>query len=432
MGIRQCLSSSRRVFSEKGSLGPRQEKETTSTSWSSPPNEEEEETGPTKDLSDPDGIGASLSQHCAASVFSSQTIDLQFSGGTSPSQQTESGPGLEKDPTRPQTSILLLIMSDIQRLTLISDATNEFPKNANNSFKVRLPERLSLPGDGWHASLMSLTVPDQGQSNGVIASDPHTQVVKFTVTYLTRKYAIGDYRRVSFKTKKYIVESEDIMSARHSVTSGSLFWKLLMQEVHNKIMEKLMYEQDYVKTFNADERPPVSVKKNWMPTMTWKDDALILHALSKGELLNSTKTKALTSFSLDVGVAEKFVLIEKPKGWATHRLGPNIQFTCPPVTYDDKTHPTDPSNRSDMYWDGEHYAGTQPTDLTREVMDQMYQVKNKRLHLSRMVEWQFNNLDSSFEKLVGTSKRTVMIYSDVVESTVVGSGKFPCYAKCSY
>ena len=40
-----------------------------------------------------------------------------------------------------------------------------------------------------------------------------------------------------------------------------------------------------------------------------------------------------------------------------------------------------------------------------------------------MVEWQFNNLNASFEKLVVTSKRTVMVY--LVESTVVGSGKFP-------
>ena len=71
-------------------------------------------------------------------------------------------------------------MSDIQRLMLISDPTNEFPKNANNSFKVRLPERLTLPGEGWHATLMSLTVPDQGQSKAVIATDPHTKVVKST------------------------------------------------------------------------------------------------------------------------------------------------------------------------------------------------------------------------------------------------------------
>ena len=42
-----------------------------------------------------------------------------------------------------------------------------------------------------------------------------------------------------------------------------------------------------------------------------------------------------------------------------------------------------------------------------------------------MVEWQLNNLNASFEKLVVTSKRTVMVYLNVVESTVIGSGKFP-------
>ena len=166
-------------------------------------------------------------------------------------------------------------MSHIQRLTLISDPTNEFPNNANNSFKVRLPERLTLRDEGWHAPLMSLTVPDQGQSNAVIATDPHTKVVTFSVTYLTRKYILGEYRRVSFQTKDYVVELEDIMSAKHPVTSGSLFCQRAMQEVHNKTMVALMYEQDYAKTYDADERPLVSVKKNWMPRMTWKDHALI-------------------------------------------------------------------------------------------------------------------------------------------------------------
>ena len=78
-------------------------------------------------------------------------------------------------------------MSVIKRLTLISDPTDEFPKNANNSFKVRLPERLSLPGEGWHAALMSLTVPDLGQSNAVIASDPHTKVIRYNMTYVIRE-----------------------------------------------------------------------------------------------------------------------------------------------------------------------------------------------------------------------------------------------------
>ena len=86
---------------------------------------------------------------------------------------------------------------------------------------------------------------------------------------------------MSFKTKEYIVELEDIMSAKHSVTPGSLFRKRLMQEVHNTIMVKLMYEQDYAKTFDRDERLLVSLKKNLMPTMTWKDDALILYVVPK-------------------------------------------------------------------------------------------------------------------------------------------------------
>ena len=316
-------------------------------------------------------------------------------------------------------------MSEIKRLTLISDPTDEFPKNANNSFKVRLLERLSLPGTGWHASLMSLTVPDQGQSNAVIAADPHTKVVKFSLTYLTRLYMSGSYRRVTFKTKDYGVELEDIMSAKQSVTTGSEFWKRVMQEVHNKVMQSLMNEQNAALSFNGDERPVVSVKKNWMPMMTWKGDTLVLHAVPKGDVLKSDKTTTTTTFMMDLGIAERFGFVQQLQGVVGHVLGPNLQFTCPTVTYTDQTLPSGSSFRSQYNWNGEHYVGTQPTDLTSDLMDQVFEVKGKRLHLFKMVEWQFNNLNASFEKIVGTSKRTVMVYSDIVESTVVGSGKYP-------
>ena len=288
-------------------------------------------------------------------------------------------------------------MNDIQRITLISDPTNEFPKNANKSFKVRLPERLSLPGEGWHATLLSLNVPDQGQSNGVIASDPHTIVIQFNITFMTRKFINGAYRRVSFKTKEYHVKLEEIMSSKQRVTSGNLFWKRLMQEVHNKSMQQLMVDKKYTWKHERDERPHVSLKKNWMPTMTWKDNALILHAVREGELLNFNKTKALTTFAINLAVAEKFGLIKPsqgrqgsvvgPQGVNGGKLGPNLQFTLPTVAYDNQTQPVGPSYRRDMNWIGEHFSGIQPTDVTREVTDQVFQVKNYQLHLSRMVEW---------------------------------------------
>ena len=318
-------------------------------------------------------------------------------------------------------------MSKIQRLTLISDPTNEFPKNANNSFKVRLPERLSLPGEGWHASLMSLTVPDKGQSNAVIATDPHTKVVKFSLTYLTRKWVTGMYRFVGYKTKDYGVELEDVMSSKQSVTTGSEFWKRVMQEVHNKVMQSLLNEQEAALLFNADQRPIVSVKKNWMPRMTWKDDVLVLHAIPKEDAFKSDKTTTTTTFMMDLGIAERFGFVQQLQGVVGYVLGPNLQFTFPTVTYTNQTQPdsTDPAARADYNWNGDHFLAVQPTDLTSDIIDQVFEVNGKRLHLSRMVEWQFNNLNASFEKIVGTSKRTVMVYSDIVESTVVGSGKYP-------
>ena len=88
------------------------------------------------------------------------------------------------------------IMNSIQRITLITDPTDEFPNNANNSFEVRLPTQLSVQGEGWHAALMSLTVPDQGQSNAVVAVDPHTKVIQFKFVQVIRWYQLGTYRRV--------------------------------------------------------------------------------------------------------------------------------------------------------------------------------------------------------------------------------------------
>ena len=319
-------------------------------------------------------------------------------------------------------------MSEIKRLTLISDPTDEFPKNANNSFKVRLPERLNLPGEGWHTSLMSLTVPDKGQSNAVIATDPHTKVVKISVTFLTRKWVQGEYKLVEFKTRDYGVELEEIMSAKQSVTTGSEFWKRVMQEVHNKVMQALINRQSSALTADSGQYPIVSVKKNWMPLMTWKGDALVLHAVPKEDLMNANKSKVTSAFTMDLEIAKRFGFVEQPVGVDIgYVIGSNLQFTCPTVTYTNQTKPdsTIPSARAEFNWNGEHYTGVQPSDLTDDQMDQMFEVNGKRLHLSRMVEWQFNNLDASFEKMVGTSKRTVMVYSDVVESTVVGSGKYP-------
>ena len=316
-------------------------------------------------------------------------------------------------------------MSEIKRLTLISDPTDEFPKNANNSFKVRLPERLSLPGDGWHASLMSLTVPDQGQSNAVIAADPHTKVMKFKMSYVVRKFQSGTYRRMEIKTVDCAVELEEIMNANQIVATGSQFWKRVMQEVHNNIMVALMKKQFDMLVANRDERPIVSVKKIAMPQLTWKEDSLVIQVVPKKDLLNVNQI-TMVEFYINLDIALKFGLLLKKSGSGTgtsaYRLSPNLQYMCPSETYDSSTMPSGSQFRHYYNWEGEQYMGVNYTSKPFAITT-VENVTWLKFHMA--FEWQLNNLDASFEKIVGTRRRTVMVYSDLVESTVVGSGKYP-------
>ena len=233
-------------------------------------------------------------------------------------------------------------MNSIQRITLISDPTDEFPKNANNSFKVRLPKRLSLPGEGWHPALMSLTVPDQGQSNAVVATDPHTKVIRFKWTYVIRWYQLGTYQCVETPSVTSNIELEDIMNADQVMMDGSMFWKRVMQEMHNNVMFNVAKKQKDVLVTRRDERPVVSIKQYSMPRLTWKDDSLVIEALGRRDLLNVNDI-TMVEFFINLDIALKFKLVLAKSGlnnMIKYEIGPNLQYTLPKSTYNEHTMPT--------------------------------------------------------------------------------------------
>ena len=323
-------------------------------------------------------------------------------------------------------------MSEIKRLTLISDPTDEFPKNTNNSFKVRLPEPLSLQGEGWYASLMSLTVPDQGQSNAVIASDPHTKVIRYKHAISTRKWTdTGDpstsgYLFIDTALSTEMIELEEIMNATQIVSTGSEFWKRVMQTLHDKIMTEVMKDQWNASVAEPDRKPIVFVNKHGMPQLSWKEESLLIKAIPKKDLLNNQQIN-MVEFYINVDIALKFGLLRRKTGktgYATSDfvLGPNLQYSLPTKTYGENTGPVGSRYRTYYNWEGDVYEGVNFSSRAFSIIT-ADNVKWMRLH--QAFEWRLNNLDVSFEKMVGTRKRTVMVYSDLVESTIVGSGKYP-------
>ena len=160
-----------------------------------------------------------------------------------------------------------------------------------------------------------------------------------------------------------------------------------------------------------------------MPRLTWKDDTLVIHAVPKKDLLNVNQI-TMADFYINLDIALKFGLLLKKTGTGTaaYTIGPNLQYTLPSETYDETTQPAGNSFRQYYNWEGEQYVGVNYTSNPFTITT-VENVKWMRLHMA--FEWQLNNLNASFEKVVGTRKRTVMVYSDLVESTVVGSGKYP-------
>ena len=313
-------------------------------------------------------------------------------------------------------------MSAIQRLTLISDPTNEFPNNTNNSFKVRLPERLTLPGSGWHAALMTLTVPDLGQSNAVIASDPKTKLIRFKFMTLSRTITSNRFNNTDVASTDCALELDDIMNASYAVTNGIMFWQRVMQEILNTIMEKTNVKRDEWQRF-TNLGVVVSAIQNGMPRLTWENDTVRIHSIPETSLLKANKTPWVT-FEINLDLAIKFgLVIDKSSPTKTNYImGPNLTYTLPVVEYNAQTPPTGSDQRSPYNWEGKQFVNQKhEIDLFNVVSHGGV----KFLNLSLLVDWQLNHLNPAFEKMVGTRKRTVMVYSDLVESTVVGSGKFP-------
>ena len=138
----------------------------------------------------------------------------------------------------------------------------------------------------------------------------------------------------------------------------------------------------------------------------------MIYAVSKKDLLNVNQIN-MVEFYINLDIALKFGLLLKTSsggtGTSAYTIGPNLQYTLPSETYDDQTMPSASDFRSFYNWEGEQYTNNPFTIMTVE------NVKWMRLHMA--FDWQLNNLNASFEKVVGTRKRTV---------------SFPCCGKCNY
>ena len=312
----------------------------------------------------------------------------------------------------------------MKRITFISDPTQEYPNNTNTKFKVRLPLPLQLEGQ-WEASLWSLSVPDQELENKIVFQDTSQVILDFKFTI----YRLGGwsssarkYTSVSTKAVNKTLTIKDVMNESTPAQTGVEFWKNCLRMMDETVMREALE----VKTDYSDFL--VAVPQAWKPTFKWDGDDLTLEAVSKDNVVTSGGTP-YSWFAMSTKLAESFGFIQYSKLFKTYILADNASVTYP--LYDEKGTSISPGIlTSTPGLKGPTRAVTLTPDVdTTDPKLATAKFENK-MYFSRAVQWTFRRLNESFDKL-HNGKEVVMVYTDLVQSTMVGNGRFPLLRKLS-
>ena len=249
---------------------------------------------------------------------------------------------------------------------------------------------------------------------------------------LTQRYQeLDNSWFVEFKAKDKVVTLKDVMGKDLPVTSGVQLWHNIIPHMEQTMMEDASNSSVAWKTAKNNSAT-VSLKTTWKPSFEWKQDTLILKAVHQQDVLvrdASYRVQPLSSFAIQLEFAQQFGFITTDKNDQYH-LGSNLECELPKVTYSSSTPPTRTNQR--YQWLGDHFVGIKPQDLLGD--NELFKVMNRGaeglfVRFIRFVQWRFLNLNAIFNAFVGPEKQTLMVYYDVIESTVVGAQKHPLLRK---
>lgn len=320
-----------------------------------------------------------------------------------------------------------------QRMTLISDKTDEFPNNANNSFKVRIPNGLRLEGTGWHVALLSLTLPNSSTDDNPFATGYGNTVAGATWTAL-------HFRTPGYRRKYNAVDTHGFITNINannvaSTVDGVGFWNNLVQFFESSVMESV-----YVKTAqlrsSRDPTPVIFVKQSMCPSFRWDGEDLVVERRGA----DSTNGNTLySSFDIAMEVAVQWGLARQQSNgsWVP---GPNLRHTL----FDDAITTSDP-NREDSVTvggiaslNGKAIRTHLRTDVPRaprtptpgvtihNTYKQLWHYtfgNTQWIRLSGFAEWRLTNLNRTYDVLHRHSGKAVMVYTNLQQSTIVGNSR---------
>ena len=323
-----------------------------------------------------------------------------------------------------------------RRFTLISDRTNEFTENTNNDFRVRIPDGLRLEGKGWHVALLSLTLPNREGPVGsfVFGTGDSVARIYYNVVHFTGtlNQPRDDY---SLLPNSHSVTGPEVSSAN----SGVAFWNKTMQ-LFNEDMVSNTLRLRKTTADSQDPTPMVYLKQSMCPSFYWDGEDLIIRRRKDCTDRNAVKPAIYSSFDIAYEVALQWGFVKvDAKGKVLP--GPNLQMNI----FQDEITSSNPLRTTSMALAGVSTLNGKALHAVRNLdMPQLPRVKEsgtnetntvwyyqvtedklleKWVRLTGYVEWRLTNLNATYDTIHKHKGKTVMVYTDLQQSTIVGATK---------
>ena len=276
-------------------------------------------------------------------------------------------------------------MSDFY-LTLPSHSNkNEFPHNASNHFKIRLPHPIRLEGSGWKVGLSAIALPDSQVSIPPLVT---AQGANPTLA----KYEWIRINSASSTTAGVGTFDADDVDRVFDNVDGIGFMKSMIAF----FQQRRIYNNDG--PLQGAKYLTDQGKKSYVNFFVEGEDLVIDNRFT-------IKTKDLGSrpkLLFNQELAKKMGWIEGESVNGHTKLGPNIE-----QVFVDDTIPTLNINTADVF-----DAEGNPVFWTLHA---------GMMELSIYCNWRLINVNKAFEVVVGRPSRSLFVYSDVGGSGVVGN-----------
>ena len=278
-------------------------------------------------------------------------------------------------------------------IVLVSDRTKEFLTNTTSSFKVRLPVPLELKGEGWKVGLASISTPDAALDLSRLSTAVNPRV--FMVNAKLMASLAQGVKPVAHRSMVSIKNLTNDPSVQDGVT----------------LMKSLITRTQFMEMKEAQTKN-VRVFEHLHVTYKWEGEDLHMQAKMLSDIMT---TPGIVYIQWHVHVS-----MAKLMGWLEgdeingYDLGPNIRYEGRHVEEANGIRYMQPSNNTEFM----HYD--------------LWKVEGGFLQLSLTLNWIFFNLNMAFRNVVGEPSRTFLVYSDIVDSNIVGGQQHALVREVEY